>query len=112
MDNCTIAKDQFDYARVLLATSSLDVINFTEKILIDGEIVELKIIEEWGFEIGEDACSLEDVDDDSKVSVPCNNYDFLAPDVCDQVDDLVNNLADDWVDEGKEIQCKSSPKAT
>lgn len=46
LDNSTVAKDRFDYARVLLATSSLDVINFSEKILIDGVVVDLKIIEE------------------------------------------------------------------
>lgn len=60
VDNCTLSKERFDYARVLLATTSLEILNCTDKILIDGVLVELKIIEEWGFSIGEDACLLED----------------------------------------------------
>jgi len=46
VDNSTIAKDGFNYARILLATSSLKVINTTKKLLVDGVMVELKIIEE------------------------------------------------------------------
>ena len=36
LNDSTVAKDRFDYARVLLATSSLEVLNFSEIILIDG----------------------------------------------------------------------------
>jgi len=81
LDNCTVAKDRFDYARIFLATTSLDVINFTKSIIIDGELVELKIIEEWGFALGEDACLLEEDD------IVSNDYDKVA--------DLVNKLADE-----------------
>lgn len=76
MDNSTISKERFDYARVLLATSSLEVLNYTDKMLIDGVLVELKIIEEWGFSLGEDACLLED-DIVSKVSASDNNFDHV-----------------------------------
>jgi hypothetical protein len=79
LDDSTVAKDRFDYARALLATSSSEIINFSKRILIDGVMVDLKIIEEWGFAIGEDACLLE-----------------VAPEIGDKVDNLVNNLADDW----------------
>jgi hypothetical protein len=95
LDDSTVAKDRFDYARALLATLSLEIINFSERILIDGVMVDLKIIEEWGFAIGEDACLLED-DVVSNVSIPDNNYDNVAPEIGDKVDNLVNNLADDW----------------
>ena len=57
--------------------------------------MEIKIIEEWGFAIGEDACLLDD-DADSKASIPDKCYDNVAPEISDQVDNLVNNLADDW----------------
>jgi hypothetical protein len=107
LDNCTVAKDRFDYARVLLATSSLDVINFVEKVLIDGQLVELKIIEEWGYAIGEDACLLEEEDVDSKMYVPDNNFDNEVPKVSDQVADLVKNLANDWVGDDVELQVDS-----
>ena len=37
-------KDRFDYARVLVSTSSLEVVNCAESILIDGEMVQVMII--------------------------------------------------------------------
>jgi len=37
---------RFDFARVLLATSSLEVIKVTNRLLVDGVMVELKIMEE------------------------------------------------------------------
>ena len=45
-DSCTLDREIFDYARVLIATSSLEIINLVKKLLIDGELVEVKIIEE------------------------------------------------------------------
>jgi len=95
-----------------VATSSLEVINFSETILIDEMLVELKIIE--------DACLLED-DVVSNVSLPDKNYDNVAPDIDNQVDTLVNNLADDWAtdidaDEGqhfsKIVLCDKDEKET
>jgi len=43
---------------------TMDVVNESEQILVDGTLVEIKIIEEWGFNIGEDVC-LFDEDDKS-----------------------------------------------
>jgi hypothetical protein len=51
---------------VLVSTSLFDVINMSEQILLDGELVDIKIIEEWGFHLGEDAC-LSEVDAKSVV---------------------------------------------
>jgi len=36
-----VDKERFDYARVLIATSSLEIINCTEELLIDGELVKV-----------------------------------------------------------------------
>ena len=105
LDDSTFAKDRFDYARILLATSSLEVLNISKSILIDGELVELKIIEEWGFAIGEDACLLDD-DADSKALIPDKCYDTVAPEISDQVDNLVNNLADDWATDIELDECQ------
>lgn len=52
-------KVRFDYARVLIATSSLMVVNCAKKLVVDGDIVDIKIVEEWGFNIGEDVCLFE-----------------------------------------------------
>lgn len=62
MDEVTVEKERFDYARVLIATSSLEVINTGAKIMVDGVIFYFKIIEEWGFSLGEDACLFDDED--------------------------------------------------
>jgi hypothetical protein len=45
-DDCSLEKDMFDYARVLVATSSLEVINVSDKILVDNSLVEVKVLEE------------------------------------------------------------------
>jgi hypothetical protein len=58
-DGYTAAKERLDYARVLLATPALTVIKKEEHLLVDGCLVEIKIIEEWGYDLGDDACLLE-----------------------------------------------------
>jgi len=45
-DGCTLNRERFDYARVLVATSSLDIVNVTDSILIDGAEVNIKMCEE------------------------------------------------------------------
>jgi hypothetical protein len=95
-----------------LATSSLEVINFTERILIDGVLVELKIIVEWGFTLGEDACLLEEDDVFSKASIPDNNFDNEIHDIQDNVADLENNLVEDWAGSDKAAASILSPSDT
>ncbi|MCI74329.1 DUF4283 domain protein, partial [Trifolium medium] len=31
-----------------------------EKLLVEGEMIEVKVIEEWGLALGEDACLYDD----------------------------------------------------
>jgi len=87
-DSCSLSRERFDYARVLIATSSLDVVNVTKNILIDGESVAIKIVEEWGFNMGEDVCLYED---DDKSVKSCPEEDVL----CDELEtnNRVENLA-------------------
>ena len=92
--SCSLEKEQFDYVRVLVATSSLDIIFVVDKLLIDDPskrkllidnvLTEVKIVEEWGFSIGEDACLFEEGDgqnnqkDSEDIHVDldmCNNVD-------------------------------------
>jgi len=61
-DNCSLNRERFDYARVLISTTSLDVVNTSDRILVDGEMVEIKIIEEWGFNLGDDVCLYDEED--------------------------------------------------
>lgn len=62
-DSCSVDKEKFDYARVLIATSSFEIINCTDELMIDGELV--KILEEWGFNIGDDDCLYDEDEDGS-----------------------------------------------
>jgi hypothetical protein len=56
-----LERDRFDYARVLISTPSLEVINVSAHLLVDDSVVEIKMIEECSFNLREDACLEEDV---------------------------------------------------
>jgi len=38
----TLSRERFDYAMVLIATSSLDIVKMTDQILVDKVLVEIK----------------------------------------------------------------------
>ena len=59
-DTVSLNKERFDYASVLISTPSIDVVNMTEKLLVDGVLLDIKIIEEWGFCMGDDVCLREE----------------------------------------------------
>jgi hypothetical protein len=100
-DDCSLEKDRFDYARVLVATSSLEVINVSDKILVDNSLVEVKVLEEWGFNIREHACLFEEGD----------NYESNSEYVEDHGDDhhreqvevLVEKITDALAQEEREL---------
>ena len=73
-DNCSLNRERFDYDRVLISTSSLDVINTLDQILVDGMMVKIKIIEEWGFYLGDDVCLYDK--EDKVVSETQENVDM------------------------------------
>jgi len=43
-DVCSVEKERFDYARVLVATTSYEILNCSEEVLIDGEVIMVKIV--------------------------------------------------------------------
>jgi hypothetical protein len=59
-DSCSAEKDRLDFARVLIATSDLAIVSKVERVLVDGFQVEIKIVEEWGYAMGEDTCLFEE----------------------------------------------------
>jgi hypothetical protein len=61
-DSCSAGKDRLDFARVLIATSNLDIVTRIERVLVDGIQVDIKIVEEWGYAMGEDTCLFEEED--------------------------------------------------
>lgn len=68
VDECTSDRGRLDFARVLISTSSVDVLNLTTELLIDGHVYAIKLVEEWGCCLGEDAFLTEDVTDDTHLS--------------------------------------------
>jgi hypothetical protein len=93
-DSCSLEKERFDFARVLVSTTSLEIISLVDKLLIDGIMVEVKIVEEWGFSIGEDACIFDD-DNDCNIETPLNEDIHVDPEVSNNVDILVGKIVDD-----------------
>ncbi|PNY17864.1 cysteine-rich receptor-like protein kinase, partial [Trifolium pratense] len=96
MDSCKLDKDRVRRMdifspRVLLATPDLETIKKVEKVLVDGVLVEIKLVEEWGYAMGEDACLFEN-DNASEAS----NYDIEAgigdQEASHNVDLLVDNI--------------------
>jgi hypothetical protein len=59
-DKYTVDKDRLDFARVLISTSSLEVVKRVERLLVDDSVVDVQVIEEWGYDMGDDACLLVD----------------------------------------------------
>jgi len=75
-----------------VATRSLDIINQVASIVVDGVPLEFKIIEEWGYSVGEGACLVDDEASqaDDKSEMP---EDFDTGFGGGDVDELVNTLS-------------------
>jgi hypothetical protein len=101
LDDLTLEKVRLDSARVLMSTSSLEVINTTANVMVDDVIFEFKIVEERGLSFGEDAC----LSDETGVG-DGDNPDMAE--VCEDdtgggdVDALVNQITDEWVNDVRE----------
>jgi hypothetical protein len=96
-DSYTAAKERLDYARVLIATPALAVIKKEEHLLVDGCLVEIQIIEEWGYDLGDDACLLKD-DSVSKASLVADDNCRIDPEASNHVDMMVDHIAQGVVD--------------
>jgi hypothetical protein len=96
-DGYTAAKERLDYARELLATPELAVIKKEEHLLVDGCLVEIQIIEEWGYDLGDDACLLKD-DSVSKASLVADDDCRIDPEASNHVDMMVDHIAQGVVD--------------
>ncbi|XP_045798023.1 uncharacterized protein LOC123892263 [Trifolium pratense] len=70
-DSFSVDRGRLDFARVLIATSDLDIIKIVETVMVDGLTVDINIVEEWGYAMGEDTCLFVD-DSESEAS----HFDF------------------------------------
>ncbi|GAU34396.1 hypothetical protein TSUD_217360 [Trifolium subterraneum] len=92
-DSCTIGKDRLDHARILIDTSALEVVKRAEKLLVDGVMVEIQSIEEWGYGLREDACLFYD-ESEEEASHYDNEVEHCDLDANHNVDMLVEKIAD------------------
>ncbi|KAK2354954.1 heterogeneous nuclear ribonucleoprotein A0 [Trifolium repens] len=111
-DSCSAERDRLDFARVLIATSDLTIITRVERVLVDGVQVEIKIVEEWGYAMGEDTCLFAE-EDDSGSSQADKDVAQDEPEVGRNVDLLVDNFVDAEEDgEGDGIHGQSGDKTS
>ncbi|CAJ2657871.1 unnamed protein product [Trifolium pratense] len=104
-DCCAAEKNRLDFARVLIATPELELIKRSVTVLVDGIQVEIKIVEEWGYAMGEDSCLFEE---DSEAESSCGEGQD-DPEVHRNVDMLVNQVKERLeVEDHKESQGKQS----
>ena len=89
---------------MLIATSSLEVIDTTEKIIVDWLMVDIKIIEEYDFNIGDDVC-LYDEDEKSDSSSQRNDVGDEVFDMDNNVENLTDKIVTDLV-QADDIICK------
>ena len=96
-DDCTLDRGRIDFARILITTSSLEVLNTTTVVLVDVFRFTIKLVEEWGCNLGEDAF-LTDEDGDSKhndeASQPFGDHGL--DNMGEEVDTLIQDLHKDW----------------
>ncbi|KEH19396.1 DUF4283 domain protein [Medicago truncatula] len=64
LDECTADRARLDYARILILMPQIEIVNSTPEFLIDDRKHFIKLVEEWGCCLGEDAFMTEEVNDD------------------------------------------------
>ncbi|PNX72734.1 putative sulfate transporter, partial [Trifolium pratense] len=92
VDNGSLERERIDFARVLIATPTLEIVNTAVTVLVDGILNEVKIVEEWGFNLGEDKCLVGD-DAVSVTSHSDHEEGQGDPEVSCHFDNMVENLA-------------------
>jgi hypothetical protein len=70
----------------------LEVVKCVERLMVD-DLVEVQVIEEWGYDMGDDACLLVD-DRDVEASLRDQEEDRCDPETSHHVDQLVEDFAD------------------
>jgi len=94
-------RGRIDYARIPLSTTSLEVLNKTIVLLVDGQTFSIKMVEEWGCHLGEDVFLTEEASDQCVHNVDVES-EFAAghglEELCGDVDALVDDIQKEWRD--------------
>ncbi|XP_045831171.1 uncharacterized protein LOC123922499 [Trifolium pratense] len=101
-DNDYVEKGRLDFARVLIATPDLDIIKRSESVLVNGTPVVIKIVEEWGYAMGEDACLFEEESESEASQAECCEG-LVDPEIQRNVDLLANKFKEDLEDEDRDV---------
>ena len=104
-DDCTIDKARFDYGRILISTQILEVLNTSSTMIIDGSEYTLRLVEDWGCNLGEEAFLTED-GEETQVDAVSHHSD--VPDleeVRGDMEVLINDLQHDLCpkDQAKDV---------
>lgn len=67
-DECTVDRARLNFARILILTTLLEVVNSTVEVVIDDCSYSFKLVEEWGCHLGDDAFLTEE-EKDSRTEV-------------------------------------------
>ncbi|MCI46220.1 DUF4283 domain protein, partial [Trifolium medium] len=78
--------------------SDLAIVNKVEMVLVDGTLVEVKIVEEWGYDLGEDTCLFE-ANGASEASQSDHDGGHGDPEVRRHVDALVERFVEGFEEE-------------
>jgi len=97
-DECTVDKARLDFARILVSTTQLDIVNTTSEFSIDGCAYVIKLMEEWGCNLGEDAFLTEIENESLPDTLPQLNIDDGMEEVQgeSELDDLVDDFHKEW----------------
>ena len=110
-DECSVDKARLDYVCILLSTPNIDFINSTSEFLIDGRRFVIKLVEECGCNLGEDAFLME-VDVVSRPETLSQPINVVGMDEVQgewELDDLVNDLHKEWSQhEGQKVGSHNS----
>jgi hypothetical protein len=82
-----------DYARILVATTSLQEINTSISVLIDNIITYIRVVEDLEFGLAVDACMVE-CDEDNRSQFSAHTG---IPEENELVDTFVQQVHDDWI---------------
>jgi len=72
-NECTVDKARLEFARILISTTILEIVNSSVDFFIDGCKYVIKVVEEWGCHLGEDAFMTEAVEEPRLESVQQHN---------------------------------------
>ena len=98
VDECTKDRAHHDFARILISTPQLEIVNSSLEFFIDGCSYVIKLVEEWGCSLGVDSFLTEEVSEaTSEMLSQPNNVTGLEEVQGEwELDELMDDLQKEW----------------